>query len=92
MSEEKKFTWLDLKRIANRIPANLLKNPVTIWRDEDGFQIIGVERLKQNYVDDGDCHVCPVSDMKSGDPEYWKENSDDHPVVHPKGTRILIAE
>lgn len=90
---EKKFTWADLKKVVNRMPADALSRDVTIWtEDERCYTVTNVERLKEDYVDDGDCGCCPKSIMKNGDPEGWKENKDEYGVVYPKGTRIVNAE
>ena len=92
MKKEHLFTWGDLKKAVNRIPDQLLKEPVRIWTDDEQcFVISDVERLKEDYVFDGDEGVCPKSIMKSGDPKDWEENKDEYYTVYPKGCRIINA-
>lgn len=92
MSDIKNLTWADLKRIVNKIPESRLQDEVTIWGDDEQvFMIDNVQVLNEDYVDDGCCNCVPRSIMRKADQEYWKENKEDHPVVYPKGTRIINA-
>ena len=92
--KEKDFTWADMKRVVNRMPPDLLKLKVYIWPDEEerALVVTGINRLREDYVYDGDVACCPKSIMKAGDPQDWKEKKDEYYVVHPKGTRIINAE
>jgi hypothetical protein len=92
--KQKDFTWADMKRMVNRMPPELLKLKVYIWPndEETALVVTGIERLKEDYVHDGDVGCCPKSIIKSGDPIVWEENKDEYYLVHPKGTRIINAE
>jgi hypothetical protein len=85
---DKKFTWADLKKIVNKLPAHLLKSPVIGWHEdsEAGIKIVYTEKLKEHYVFDGDEGCAPINLMKKED-DYDPE---DNYIVHPKGTIILI--
>lgn len=92
MATEKKFTWADLKRIVNKIPAARLKDSVIIWEDERGATVTRVRILEEDYHEDGDTGTWPKSIMKSeikGSTDY---TADDFPRVFKKGTRIIEAE
>ena len=93
---EKKFTWANLKRIANRIPDNRLKDEVVIWTDDEkGYVVKGVEVLKEDYLFDGDEASAPRSVMRDiikEEKQAGTYEDGEYPVVHPKGRRILYAE
>lgn len=85
-----KLTWADLKRIANEMPDELLKNEVYAWNANDatpqGLAISGIQKLSEDHVFDGDEGCAPLSTFKK-DGEY---DADWNYVVHPAGTIILI--
>lgn len=93
---KRKFTWAALKRIANRIPEDRLKDEVIIWTDDERALVVScVETLKEDYLFDGDEACAPKSVMKEVIDEEKKQGTydeGDFPVVHPKGRRILYAE
>jgi len=96
---EKKFTWSDLKRIANRIPKDRLKDEVIIWTDRDddaaAFKVNGVQRLEEDYIFDQDDGCAPKSVMKeliADEKAAGTYDPDEYYLIHPKGRRILYAE
>lgn len=88
--EAKKFTWADLKRIANEIPEERLSNEVKWWGEERGGKISGVQTLEEDYHDDGDSGTMPRSIMLENiEPG---QDEEDFPLIHAKGTRILDVD
>lgn len=91
---KKKITWMDLKKAIDKMPKELLKNEVCIWGEESGTKILCLEKLKEDYVFDGDEGCAPLSDIKNSynTKEEWEEWEDEHRVIHPKGTVIICVE
>lgn len=96
MKNKEKFTWADLKRIANKVPESRLKDEVVIWTDEErGLLVHNVEILSEDYLFDGDEATAPRSVMKEIIDEEKRNGTyvdGEYYVVHPKGRRILYAE
>lgn len=91
--EDKKFTWADLKRRANRIPKERLQDEVVIWTDDEkAYRVSDVERLTEDYLFDGDEGCAPKSAMKDCIEDAKQTgDEDEYYLIHPKGRRILYA-
>jgi hypothetical protein len=97
MKTEKEFTWADLKKAVNRMPADKLKMPVTIWTDDEHCYIVqSVFRLEEDYVDSESGEGCaPKSVMKESIQQSKLDGTyseGDYAVVYPRGTRIIEAD
>lgn len=98
IQKEKEFTWADLKRLANKIPASQLKTPVIIWAGEEweaGFKVTDFQILKEDHFFDGDQGCAPKSALKELIEENERLPEDertDYYLAHKKGTRIIHAE
>lgn len=93
--KDETLTWAELKKAINRMPKKHLNKPVCLWADEQGFKIVEVEILKEDYLFDGDEGCAPRSTMKEvidGEKDFPPEDKGDYYVVHEKGTRILYIE
>lgn len=91
--KDEKFTWADLKKIVNKMPASALKREVVGWKEESGVVVTGVMILKEDYLYDGDEGCAPRSTLQDAIAEAKKDGwEDEYHVVHPKGTRILDVE
>jgi hypothetical protein len=89
MTQDKKFTWYDLKRVIDKMPLSRLRDEVRVWADEQGGYVSGVEILKEDYHDDGDVGTMPKSVMLEN---LGDDDPEDYPLIFPKGTRILSVE
>jgi hypothetical protein len=91
-----RITWADLKKAVNELPEDLLTTKVVLWPFSDGeeaWNLVEVMTLEEDYVFDGDSGCAPLSVMKeSVSAEEWEEAKDEHHLVFPKGTPILIIE
>lgn len=82
MSEEKKFTWSDLKNFVNTLPEDELKNPVLWWGEERGGEINNAMQLDEDYVvTDYGCEPLSVQEPL--------EDGEELEVAYKKGTPIL---
>lgn len=86
-----KITWAELKEIVNKLPDNILRQPVTIWNSSEdaGSVAIGVKTLDEDYHFNGDEGCGPISLIKEHDDDF-EENKDDYYLVHAVGTPIII--
>lgn len=98
-TKEKKFTWETLRKIANSIPEDRIKDEVIIWTDRDddasAFAVKCVERLSEDYIFDGDEGCAPRSIMKETIEEEKAAGTyseQEFRVILHKGQRILYAE
>lgn len=86
--KDKVFTWADLKKIVNKMPAKLLKGEVRWWGEEKGGTVQYVHILEEDYHDDGDVGTMPKSIML----ENLEPGEDEYDLVFEKGTHILNVD
>jgi hypothetical protein len=89
---DKKFTWSDLKQLVNSMPESHLRNPVTIWQEDEeaGHVVTGAKVLEENYRYDGDEGCAPESVMKETYDDYEENKDVEYGIVHPAGMPILL--
>jgi hypothetical protein len=87
--EIKPLIWGELKKFANELPDEFLKEKVRVWREDDGYLICSAFTLEEDYVDDGE-GLSPISITREcaelGPGEIFEE---EYPVILVKGTPIL---
>lgn len=89
MSNEKDYTWKELKEFINQLPEEVLDLPVRWWGDERGGKIHKAECLKEEYAmnDEG---WQPKSVLEPDD-FTTQEEIDEYPSM-PKGSPILHTD
>jgi hypothetical protein len=81
----KKFTWGELKKFINKLPAKELKKEVVWWGEEEGGKISSAYQLDEDYVaTDYGCEPASVQEYDDGDEPYE--------VAYKEGTPILSAD
>jgi len=86
---KERFTWYDLKKFCNDLPAGVLGQEVIAWGEEKGAVLKGIEVLEDDFFNPSGEGLEPVSHYRKH-PEDWEEVKDE-PILARKGDpRLLI--
>ena len=89
MTNEKKFTWYDLKKFCDSLSGKQLGYEVKAWGETKAFTLKGVEQLEDDMFDPSGEGMEPVSYYKQ-DSEQWEQVKDEPTLAYKGEPRLII--